>query len=55
MRVQLLGEDRLGERPQDETVVGRNGVHCAPLHDEPHDLPVQQQGFQLRDVEIGEA
>ena len=52
--VELLGQDRLGERPEKQAVVGGDRMHGPALHHEPYDLAVEDQRFELAGVERGE-
>ena len=52
--VQLLGEDRLGEGSQHETVVGGDEVDGAPLHHQTDDLSIEQQRLELGGPEVAE-
>ena len=51
---ELLGQDRLRERPKREAVVRGDGVHGAALDHQPDHLAVQDQRFELTGVEVGQ-
>ena len=52
--VQLLGEDRLGEGSQHETVVGGDEVDGAPLHRQADDLAIEQERLEFGGPEVAE-
>ncbi len=52
VRVELLGQDRLGQRPQREAVIGRDRVDRSSLDDEAHDPAVQDQRLELGGLEV---
>ena len=54
MGVQLLDQNRLGERAEHEAVVGGDDMHGAPLHDEAHHLTVEEEFLEFGGIEVHE-
>ena len=54
MSMQLLDQNRLGERAEHEAVVGGDDMHGAPLHDEAHHLAVEEEFLEFGGIEVHE-